>query len=208
MCIRRAELGFWNRFKGRGHAHADGQEWDPIRQYRKPTARLGCPNTQRTKANKLEPSPEHSAKAVCQREIPKDYGLEPRMWGERIKEVHLKVTEFPPPPIAKQCPQDSWEVATGPSAEQEMNQYCWFIPYQDTTNTGCLSGHSIRRYMKMSVTGHSSRTEILGSKPNYHVASFLKPDMWQCGMYNLAYHNHNMYASSGIQKKRLRDGGI
>lgn len=84
----------------------DGQEWDPIQQYRKPTARLGCPYTRGTKANKLELSLEHSAKAVCQGEIPKEYGLEPRMWGERIKEAHLKMTEFPSPPIAMRCPQD------------------------------------------------------------------------------------------------------
>lgn len=69
-------------------------------------ARPGCPNRHRTKANKLEPSLEHSAKAACQREIPKDYGLEPRMWGQGIKEVHLKLTEFPSPPISVQCPQD------------------------------------------------------------------------------------------------------
>lgn len=86
--------------QGRGRAHADGQEWDPIQQHQKPTIRLGCPNARRTKANKLESSLEHSAKAVCQGEIPKDYGLEPRMWGETIKEVRLKLTEFPSPPIA------------------------------------------------------------------------------------------------------------
>lgn len=93
-CIASSSLTFT---QGRGRAHADGQERDPIQQYRKPTARLGCPNTQGTKANKLEPSLEHSAKAVCPGEIPKDYGLEPRTEGERIKEVHLKLTEFPSP---------------------------------------------------------------------------------------------------------------
>lgn len=100
--------------QGSGGARADGQEQDSIRQHWKPTARPGCPDTHRTKANKLEPSREHSAKAVCQREIPKDYGLEPRMWGEGVKEVHLKLTEFPSPPIALQCPQD-WR---GLSVEQ------------------------------------------------------------------------------------------
>lgn len=86
--------------QGRGRTHADGQEWDPIQQHQKPTIRLGCPNTYRTKANKLESSLEHSAKAVCQGEIPEDYGLEPRMWGETTKEVRLKLTKFPSPPIA------------------------------------------------------------------------------------------------------------
>lgn len=97
--------------QGRGGAHADGQERDSLW---KPTARPGGPNTHSTKANKLEPSRERSAKAVCQREIPKVYGLEPRMWGQRVKEVHLKLTEFPSPPIALQCPQDRW----GLSVEQ------------------------------------------------------------------------------------------
>lgn len=88
----------------------DGQGWDPVQQYQKPrlglATRLGCPNTHGIKANKLEPSLEHFAKAVCQGEIPKEYGLYPRMWGERIKEVHLKLTEFPSLPTAPQCPQD------------------------------------------------------------------------------------------------------
>lgn len=38
-----------------------------------PMARPGCPNTSRTKENKLEPSQQPSAKAVCQREIPKGW---------------------------------------------------------------------------------------------------------------------------------------
>lgn len=48
-----------------------------------PQPGLAAPTQTGQKANKLEPSLEHSAKAVCQGEIPKEYGPEPRMWGER-----------------------------------------------------------------------------------------------------------------------------
>lgn len=133
ICVASSSLAFT---QGRGRAHADGQEWDPIHQYRKPTASLGCPNTHRTKANKLEPSLEHSAKAVCQGEIPKDYGLEPRMWGDRIKEVHLKLPKFPSP-IAMQCLQDWWEVATGLSVKQVSGQggdFLWKNPGEWSRN--------------------------------------------------------------------------
>lgn len=91
----------------RGHVCAQGTGAGFHRAAAEPHGQA-CPNVHRTKENKLEPSLEHSAKALCQREIPKDYGLEPRMWGQRIKEVHLKLPEFPSPPIAVQCPQDWW----------------------------------------------------------------------------------------------------
>lgn len=101
----------------RGDAHIDGQHWDPVQQYQKPTARLGCPNRLGIKANKLDSSLEHLAKAVCQGEIPSKDGLQPGMWGERIKEVHLKLTRIPSPP-------NSYAVSSG-LMRGSNRSFCW-----------------------------------------------------------------------------------
>lgn len=52
---------------------------------------------------------------------------------------------------------------------------------------------------------HSSGAEILGSKASYCVVSFLKPDIWKSGMYNITCGKDKVYASV-LQKKSLRDG--
>lgn len=52
---------------------------------------------------------------------------------------------------------------------------------------------------------HSSGAEILGSKASYRVVSFLKPDIWKSGMYNITCGKDKVYASV-LQKKSLRDG--